>query len=328
MTQSTNSSAGLPRKRLGKGLSGLLSDPVRIDPPIQVTSEAPPAGASVEMIPVAVIFPSPYQPRKVMDEESLQHLANSIKRDGVLQPILVRPRSASGGGGAGYELIAGERRWRASMAAGLERIPALVRIMSDDDAAAHALIENLQREDLNAIERAEAFDALGRRLQLTPAQVAERVGLDRSTVANFLRLLELEEPIRALVSEGRLAMGHGRALLAAPPGPGRISLAKAAAEEAWSVRALERRAAAAAATSKRISHVELAALVENDESGGEGAPARAPDIAELERQIALHLGTKVSIQVGSRAKRGKLTIEFYGIDHFEGLLAKMGMRTM
>jgi ParB family chromosome partitioning protein len=253
-------------------------------------------------IEVAKVSPSPFQPRREFDQGALERLADSIRRSGLMQPVIVRPV------GGGYELVAGERRWRAAKIAGLERIPALVRSLSDSDSAEWALVENLQREDLDPIERAFALRALGERFGLTHAEIGERIGLERSSVANLVRLTELEEPIRRLIAEGKLTAGHGRALLAVPAGAERARLAAQAAQLGWNVREMERATRPAAPRPA-------------------AAPgARPASLTELERQLGEHLGTKVTITTDKSGKRGLLTLEFYGMDHFDGLMTKIAFR--
>lgn len=323
-------------KRLGRGLSSLIGEPVPVDPKIvsnnslaSATVDVAPAtmgvpsggaevGGGVVMVGVEEIGPNRHQPRRVFDQVALDRLADSIKRSGMMQPVILRP---GGSGGPRYELVAGERRWRAAKIAGLERVPALVRPLGDEEAAEWALVENVQREDLNPMERAWAFRALAEKFGLTQAQIAERVGLDRSSVANTMRLTELEEPIREMIAMGRLNAGHGKALLGAPAGPGRIRLAEQASDEGWSVRRLERAAVAMLADLDKQIH---AARVD-DLNRMPLSPARAARL-DLERQLSEHLGTKVTITTGRSSERGKMTIEFYGLDHFDGLLAKMGFR--
>jgi ParB family chromosome partitioning protein len=262
------------------------------------------------MVRVELIGPSPFQPRRVFDEGPLQQLADSIRRAGVMQPVIVR--AVSGGGLKKYELVAGERRWRAAQLAGVIAIPALVRELSDEQAAEWSFIENVQREDLNPMERGEALHRLASRFRLTQHEIADRVGLDRSSVANLIRLLELEESLRELVSSGKLGLGHGRALLSVPAGAARVALGERAARESWSVRALER-ACAALTTPVKAS-----------------APGEAKDFsrlaarAALEKQLGEHLGTKVQITTDRSGARGRLSLEFYDLDHFDGLLGKLG----
>lgn len=261
------------------------------------------------MLTVADIGPSPLQPRRVFDEAALDRLAESIRRAGVMQPVIVRPGTT----GPRFELVAGERRWRAAARAGLTQIPAIVRSLSDEETAEWALVENVQREDLNPIERAEALAQLTRRFGLSQADVAARVGLDRTSVANLVRLLELEPQIREKIASGILTFGHGRALLAMAPGPARITLAQRAIDEQWSVRQLERTVAATQApAATAITPKKPDDL------------ARVAARAALEKQLGEHLGTKVHITTDRGGAKGRLTIEFFGLDHFDGLLHKFG----
>lgn len=342
----TSSGDGKPRK-LGRGLSSLLNTPVavpqqRADVDVSdrklvgghsgvhasPVAQGPGAGAAVGgsgagvtasaasslglvMLPIGQVGPGSMQPRRVFDEEPLKQLAESIRRSGVIQPVIVRPGKVGGAGLPSYELVAGERRWRAAGLAGLVEIPALVRALSDEETAEWALVENVQREDLNPMDRAEAFAQLTRRFGLSQAEVASRVGLDRTSVSNMVRLLELEQPIREQLSSRALSFGHGRALLAAAAGAGRVALAKRALDEGWSVRQLER----------AIATAQPAAVV---------SPRKAEDVARvaaraaLEKQLGEHLGTKVHISTDRGGAKGRLTIEFFGLDHFDGLLHKFG----
>ncbi len=226
-----------------------------------------------------------------------------------MQPVIVRRSESSGGE---FELVAGERRWRAAKLAGLAAIPALVRDLSDEESAEWAIVENVQREDLNPIERAWAFRALMDRFGLSHGQIAERAGLERSSVANTIRLTELETQIQEMISAGRLNFGHGRALLAVGAGEGRVSLATEAAREGWSVRRLERAAANIAILKKAA-----AATVP--------APQTKPvSIEDLERRLGEYLGTRVTIVTNRGGKRGRIAFEFYGLDHFDGLMSRIG----
>lgn len=267
------------------------------------------------MIPVHTVVPNRYQPRGEIGAESLQELADSIKRSGVMQPIAVR-RGADGG----FELVAGERRWRAAKLAGLEHIPAVVVELDDRSAAEWAIVENVQREDLNPIDRALAFERLIAEFSATQAEIAERVGISRVAVANTLRLLDLEPAIASMVAAGELSGGHAKALLMAPAGEGRIAAAKKAADAGWSVRATEQWASDAA---KRTANATLR---------GEPAAvlgvtkARAIHVAALEKQLSDHLGTKVRVKTSASGKKGRIVLEFYSLEHFEGLVSRMGFR--
>lgn len=318
------------RRRLGRGLSSLIGEPVavaadrakvsddlqsRAGPALNV-APAPDPGVrtgGITFVDLDAVVPSPFQPRRELDAPSLERLADSIRRSGVMQPVIVRPLvGAAAGGGDRYELVAGERRWRAARLAGLARMPAVVRDLSDAQSAEWALVENLQREDLNAMDRARSLRALCDRFGLSHADAAARVGLDRSSVANLVRLLELEDPIASLIASGRLGAGHGKALLAMPPGDARVALAARAAAGEWSVRRLEREASRAAP----------------DAGGRRAVPsdARSAARADAERRLSEHLGTKVAVATDRSGTRGRIIIEFFDLDHFDALMSKFGIR--
>jgi ParB family chromosome partitioning protein len=266
--------------------------------------------SDLSSIAVRDIVPSPYQPRREIDPLQLQALADSIRESGVIQPILVRRIPNSAGVNPRYELIAGERRWRAATAAGLLEIPAIVKDVTDEQAAECALIENIQREDLNPMDRAWAVRALCERFNLSHDQLSKKIALDRSTIANLVRLTELEPEIAEMIARSKISAGHGRALLGVPTGSKRIELARLASGFAWSVRKLE----AAVRQAQRP----------------DPTPDRSPRDAvlrDLERQIGEHLGTKVHIQADKHGKRGRMTFEFYGLEHFDALLTKLGIPT-
>ncbi|MGP1273281.1 MAG: ParB/RepB/Spo0J family partition protein [Phycisphaerales bacterium] len=327
-TDGTSSTAS-KRRRLGKGLSGLIGDPVPVDrSPTTIehgvagpagqpnegsgpTHGTSPAGGSLTQISVDTLIPNRYQPRSSFDEAALRSLADSIARDGVMQPILVRAGSGSGSTGGRYEIIAGERRWRAAKLAGLTRVPAIVRQVDDETSAEWALIENVHRTDLNAIERADAIASLISRFGLTQAEAAERLQLERSTVANLVRLVDLEPAIKALIAQDRLSAGHGKALLAMPAGDERVRTAEAAAAGGWSVRRLE-------AAAKRPSAAPSAP------SGP--VSRRAAVLSSLERELGEELGTRVRIRTNPAGTKGRLEIDFFGLDHFDGLIERLGAR--
>jgi len=317
------------RRRLGKGLASLLGQPVRVDAttgpgPERVeeatsgqTSEvapgaAPPSIASsgFQRIPIDDITPNRFQPRREIDQSALERLRDSIKAAGIMQPIAVRPRTAGSSGGEAWELIAGERRWRAARLAGLTHVPAVVTELDDKDAAEWAVVENLQREDLNPIDRAWAFRSLAERFAMPHKTIAERVGLDRSSITNLIRLTELEAEIQSLIAAGTLSTGHAKALLSIPAGSDRVRLARQAAENAWSVRRLEQLGARAATTSAEA-----------------GAPARSPGAhADLERQLSEHLGTRVSLRTDASGSKGSIAITFFSLDQFDEIVARFGFR--
>jgi len=263
--------------------------------------DAPTAGETLENLPVGSIRPGRYQPRRHFDDAALEELAASIKTQGLIQPIVVRDA-----GRGQYELIAGERRWRAAQKAGLAEISAVVRDIPAQSALAVALIENIQRQELTALEEAEALRRLIDEFKLSQQQAADAVGRSRAAVANLLRLLDLPEEIRDLLDEGRIEMGHARALLTLPV-PRAITLAEKAADHEWSVRELEQA-------------VRLAQLPKGT---GRAKPRDIdPDIASLERELSDNLGTRVEIAQG-RGKRGKLVIHYHDHDALEGILEKL-----
>ncbi len=305
-------------KRLGRGLSSLISEPVAVESPTQravdkkLTSSQPKESGGVETIAISDILPNKYQPRKSFSDESLQRLTDSIRVSGVIQPVIVRPlheRDAAHEG-ARWELIAGERRWRAARLAGLETLPAVVRDITDRTAAEWALVENLQREDLNPVERAEALKELRDEFGLTQSQVAEQVGLDRATVANLIRITELEPEILDLLRDGALSTGHAKALLATAPGRGRITLAKKALKEAWSVRRTEQASSQPPPTT------------------GSSSPetTRSAHLKALEKDLGDYLGAKLDIKQSANKKSGTIIIRYFDLDHFESVLERVGFR--
>ena len=281
----------IKKSGLGRGLDRLLSS---------ANSESVTDASQLKLLAVEKISPSPYQPRKNIAQEGLQSLADSIKAQGLVQPIVVR-KLADGQ----YELIAGERRWRASQLAGLLEIPAIVRELPDQAAAAMALIENIQREDLNALEEAQALNRLIHEFGLTHQQTAEAVGRSRAAVSNLLRLLELESQCKVLLEEGKLEMGHARALLALQ-GKQQIELAHKVAQYQLSVRATEKLV-------KQTLAGELQAIIAPK-------PTLNADISQLQSRLADTLGAKVSINHSKRGK-GKLVIEYNSLDELDGILA-------
>jgi ParB family chromosome partitioning protein len=306
------------RRRLGKGLGSLISAPVKVEPkgetsPPPVKPDAVAGGSDgLSSLPIDKVRANPNQPRKTFDEKALDALSASIQSAGVMQPIVVRQASRGT-----YEIIAGERRWRAAQRAGLGSIPAVVRTADDRQSAEWSLIENLQREDLNPIERAEAFRRLIDEFQLRHQDVGELVGLDRSSITNHLRLLELDDELQDLVRSGLLGQAHARALLAIANNDMRRQVAIRAVREEWSVRAVEREAGRHAGGGGGGAAGPPAAPV---------ATARRANLADLERRLADHLGTKVRIRPGKKKGSGTLAIEFYDSPQFEGLMRQMGFR--
>jgi ParB family chromosome partitioning protein len=269
------------------------------------------------MVGVAEIVPNPSQPRRRFDERSIVELSESIKSAGIMQPVILR-RS----GGSAYELVAGERRWRAAKLAGLERIPALVRDLSDAESAQWALIENVQREDLGAMEKAAALKSLVEKFSLTHAEAAHRIGVDRVTVTNLIRLLDLEPEIATAIECRELSMGHGRALLSVPAGKVRTDLAAKAILNQWSVRRLEQEAAEVAAEAANPAIKQK----KSEGQTGESLLERQAGVQDLERQLGEHLGTKVKLMLRHGGKQGRVVIEFYDLDHFDGLMQRIGFK--
>lgn len=285
-----------PRKALGRGLSALLpskSTAPAADPP---RSAPEPHGqeflSGVVEAPIELIDRNPDQPRTAFNTGRLEELAQSIRANGVIQPLIVR-RS-----GARYELIAGERRWRAAKIAGRDTVPVLVQDLARDRNLEVALIENIQREDLNAIEAAHAFDRLSREMGLTHEEIGRRTGKDRSSVANFIRLLKLPPEVQKLVAEGRLAMGQARALLALPDAASQIRIGEKAAAQGLSARQVE--ATVRSITEPRARHAD-----------GNGAkPTVDPNVRAAVDQLERTLGTRVRVVEQSR-DRGRIEIEYY-----------------
>lgn len=331
------STTGKPR-RLGRGLSSLLGDPVRVMAASEPRAEqvlspiaSPPHseegqgggiadGRRLVLAPVDSIIASRFQPRQTFDEATLRALADSIKASGVMQPIAVRPTAPGGDApeGAMYELVAGERRWRAAKLAGLETVPAVVTPLSDRESAEWALVENLQRSDLNPMERAWAFKNLADRFRLAQAEIAERVGLDRSSVANFIRLTELEDEIRSEIVSGKLSAGHGKALLAAPAGPRRIALAQRAAREGWSVRRLE-------SSSTALVGGTISVVREVDGPGAWAPDRRGAARKDLEKRLEESLGARVRIATDASGLRGRIVVSFADLEHLGSILARFGL---
>jgi ParB family chromosome partitioning protein len=304
----------MPRNALGRGLGALIREPEPQvpAPPTQgqphATSTSAAAAAPAREaahagpleLDIDLIEPSPYQPRTRFREEALDELARSIKSSGIIQPLVVRPI------GSRFQLIAGERRWRAAQRAGLTKVSAIVRQVPDELALEMTLVENIQREDLNAIEAARAFERLMDEFQLTQEMVAERTGKDRATVANSVRLLKLEPTIQDWIEEGKLTAGHGRALLAVADSALRMRYAQRASRGGLTVRQIERLASrrARGASSATEAHVD--------------ANIRAA-IDELQR----HLGTKVLLRQKTKMRPGQLVLEYYDEAQLMGIYDRL-----
>jgi ParB family chromosome partitioning protein len=302
MTAMTNKKHGL-----GRGLEALLGQGT----PHPVPGTPAPARDQLTHVPVDLLEKGKYQPRQDMREESLAELADSIRAQGVVQPIVVRPvGTPSATTPQRYEIIAGERRWRAARMAGLADVPAVVRRVDDETAVAMALIENIQREDLNPLEEAVALSRLITEFKLTHQQAAEAVGRSRVAVSNLLRLLELPDEVKALVEQRQLEMGHARALLGLTNRRQLAEVAGLVAKKGLSVRDTE-------ALVRRL----LARLAAGDkERSGRGSDERDPDIRRLENDLADKLGAKVELVHGAKGK-GKLVISYHSLDELDGILA-------
>ena len=296
---------------LGRGLADLLgqSRPIMVPQVVAGAAEsAHPVGEELAKLPLDLLQRGRYQPRLDMRPESLAELADSIRAQGVVQPIVVRPVESLGDGvSQRYEIIAGERRWRAAQMAGLSEIPAVIRHVPDEAAIAMALIENIQRENLNPLEEARALERLISEFGLTHQQAAEAVGRSRAGVSNLLRLLELAPEVCELLEHRQLEMGHARALLALEQRRRQVEVATLVAKKGLSVReteALVRRLQAPAAGSAASGEL----------------PGRDPNVERLEQDLAEKLGARVAIQQGSGGK-GKLVVSYNSLDELDGILA-------
>ena len=281
------------KRGLGKGLDVLLGSASFVADGDQDNKEI------LRQIPIDILQRGKYQPRQDMHSDALEELAQSIRKQGVLQPIVVRPVSNNK-----YEIIAGERRWRATQIAGLDTIPAVVRDVPDDAAIAMSLIENIQRENLNPIEEAAALQRLQKEFGLTQQEVAESVGKSRTTVTNLLRLMSLSESVKRMLEHGDLEMGHARALLSLTDEL-QITAARSVVAKSLSVRQTE----------------SLVRKLLSEEQGKQSDISRNdPDIKVLEDSISEKLGTRVSVQANAKGK-GKLTIHYNNLDELDGILA-------
>lgn len=287
----------MSRRRLGRGLDALLSSsPESAGNPAREKVATEPSTAGLKELTITDIVRGRYQPRREFDDASLQEMAASIRAQGLLQPIIVRSRPQGG-----YELIAGERRWRAAQIAGLEQIPAVIREVDDKQASAMALIENIQREDLNPLEEAAALERLKDEFQLTQQQIADAVGKSRVAVTNLLRLLNLAPAVRELLLSGALEMGHARALL--------------------SLELLEQERLAKVVADKGLSVRQTEALVRRQQNPTPRGPSpgKDSDTLHLEQEITDKLGAPVTIEHTARGK-GRLVIRYTSLDELDGIL--------
>ena len=287
------------RKGLGRGLDALLGGAA-------LTAAGEESGGELKRLPVHLVQRGKYQPRRDMREEALKDLADSIRKQGVVQPIVVRPVAGGTGGEQRYEIIAGERRWRAAQMAGLDTVPAVVRDVPDKTAIAMALIENIQRADLNPLEEAEAMQRLISEFEMTHQEAAEAVSRSRAAVTNLLRLLELSREVQDMVRKGALEMGHARALLALK-GPAQTDAARRVVDRGLTVRDTE------GLVRRRLQELQ-------GTTNAAKQPKTDPNVRQLERTLGEKLGAKVLVEQSSKGA-GKLVIHYTTLDELDGILA-------
>lgn len=288
-------------KRLGRGLEALLGS---------VSREQAQAAGALRELPVANVLPNPFQPRTHIDEADLGELTASIEASGLLQPVIVRPRKGK------YELIAGERRWRAVQSLGWPKIPAVVRDVDDQTLLTLALIENLQRNDLTAMDEAAGYHRLGEEFKLPQAEIARLVGRNRSTVANLVRLLKLPDEVKNLIHERKLTEGHARALLTVSDETEMVRLAKEAAEQGWSVREIESRARGDVPKSPAVAASVEPAPVQRARHQPKMASA---EVRRVEDALRKRLGTDVRV-TSRRRGRGFISVSYYNNDDLARVL--------
>ena len=294
-----------PKSRLGRGLDSLVSaDPLAPAVAAPPATEIPAKSGSIKFIPLAQIQPNPLQPRSAIDPTSLAGLVDSLRTSGLLQPIIVRRHNDT------FQIIAGERRWRAAKQAGLSSIPAIVREASEEDMLEIALIENLQRSDLNPIDRAAAYAAYISRLSLTQEQASHRLGQDRATIANYVRLLELDKDVRQFLLDDKITMGHARALLALPESAAQRKLAKLIIQKNLSVRRTE------ALVRQARQHPSPPQLSVDD-------LAKQANLRELEDRLSSRLGRRVRIRSRASGDKGEIVISYASLDEFDELVANL-----
>ncbi len=298
------------RKALGRGLAALIPGApspasTAVAPALARARDSARGDDGLRTVAIEDVFPSTAQPRKTFDDERLEELASSIRTQGIIQPLVVRVRA-----GGGYELIAGERRWRAAQKAGLHEVPVVIRDVAPAQAFEMALVENLQREDLNPIEEAAGYERLVAEFGYTQEKLADRVGKERSTVANSLRLLRLPESVRGLVAQGRLSMGHARALLGLESTAAMEKLARRTVAQDLSVRKVEE-------------------LVRRDRAPGDGAAGAKPgatgptaNARDLGMRLSRALGTRVDVNEAAPG-RGHIAIHYHSLDQLDALLDRI-----
>jgi ParB family chromosome partitioning protein len=306
-------------KRLGRGLDSLVSNlrtgSQAID--TQAINPAPPVEKPEPVIPAATpvvlstdkLLPNPFQPRGTINTQDVLSLAESIRRNGILQPISVRPF------GGRYQIIAGERRWQAARHIGLAEVPVIVRDSTDEEMLELALIENIEREDLNAIDRALAYREFCDQFKLKPEQVASRLGEDRTTVINYLRLLDLSKSIQSMVATSKISMGHARCLLGIADEARRMQVAESAVENQLSVRALEE------VVRREKTRTEPDVPTVDSVTG----VSRSAHLENLEERFEQSLGTKVTIREGKRKSTGRIVIQYFSLDDFDRVAERLGV---
>jgi ParB family chromosome partitioning protein len=301
------------RPRLGKGLKSLLSTPAVPTAPATDRAALPAATTDrLSDVPLTLIDPNPHQPRAAMDAAALQELAASIKASGILQPVILRPTPDGR-----YQLVAGHRRTEAAKLAGLATIPALLRADSTEEQQAEwALVENIQRQDLNPIERAKAYRSYVDKFKLTHAHAAERLGEDRVTISNFLRLLDLNPGVQDLIARGLLSAGHAKVLAGVTDPSRQDALANRTIAEGLSVRKLEEQVAAAPSA---LTATEAATPVTAHQRT---ITAKSPHVVELEQDLSRKLGTKLRIFPSKKKNTGKIMIQYFSLDEFDRIVEK------
>jgi ParB family chromosome partitioning protein len=296
----------MAKAALGKGLGALIS--ARPASPIISPTPVAEQGERVQQVPIAHVSSSPFQPRTVFHDEQLQELVDSITQHGIIQPLIVRRRHDR------FELIAGERRWRAAQRVGLAEVPVILREASDQDVLELALIENLQREDLNPIEEANAFARLAREFSLRQEDIAQKVGKSRAAVANSMRLLDLHPEVQSWLTQDRISVGHAKVLLSLKSPEEQRLLAEQVVRNALTVRAAEKLVA--------LHFTQNGAT--KPTRGQTSPPSLAPAIQHLQNRLQSHFATHVTLQHGE--KRGHIEIEYYGNDDLQRILGLLGLQ--
>ncbi len=291
----------MAKKALGKGLGALIK-PVPSQPSVGVTSGD---GESVHYLPIAEVVPSPRNPRKMFTEEEISQLGDSIREHGIIQPLIVRQVYGK------YELIAGERRWRASQAINLKTVPAIVREASDQDVIEMALIENLQRQDLNPIEEAAGYLRLAQEFDLRQEDIAKRVGKSRASVANAIRLLDLPDELQAFLAKGQITVGHAKAILALKDEEHKKAVADQVIRQKMTVRQTE----------KAVQDINTPAATAQTSS--QPKAGLSPELVEVQNSLRDHFSTYVSI--ADNGKKGKIELEYYGADDLQRILDLLGL---